>query len=146
LPHVLWLQTSSPYWGGLRCYHVFYSSEPRLLAGVGSGTATCPIAPNLASRLRWAPTLPCVIWLRISPPTEVGTDTATCPMALELTFRLRCAPALPRVPRVPMGHELQNIKKSLAGLPVQLGTHVSNARAHVSKAPQIRAITRLQDA
>jgi hypothetical protein len=45
-----------------------------------------------------------------------------------------------------MGHELQSIKKSLAGLPVQLGTHVSNARAHVSKAPHIRAITRLQDA
>jgi hypothetical protein len=31
-------------------------------------------------------------------------------------------------------------KENLAGLSVQLGTHVLNARAHVSKAPDVRAI------
>jgi hypothetical protein len=45
-----------------------YGSELRLLAEVGSGDATCPMAPDLASRLRWAPTLPRVLWLRTSPP------------------------------------------------------------------------------
>jgi hypothetical protein len=38
-----------------------------------------------------------------------------------------------------------NIKKSLVGLLVQLDTHVLNAHAHVSKAPDIRAIMGQQD-
>jgi hypothetical protein len=37
------------------------------------------------------------------------------------------------------------MKKSLANLHVQLGTHVPNARVHVSKAAHVRAIIRLQD-
>jgi hypothetical protein len=43
------------------------------------------------------------------------------------------------------GPQALSIKKSRAGLPVQLGTHVPNTRAHVSKAPHVRAIMRLQD-
>jgi hypothetical protein len=35
---------------------------------VGSGTATCPTAPNLASLLRWAPTLPRALRLWSLPP------------------------------------------------------------------------------
>jgi hypothetical protein len=36
-------------------------------------------------------------------------------------------------------------KKSLACLPMQLGSHVPNARTHVSKAHDIRAIMTQQD-
>jgi hypothetical protein len=93
---------------------------------VGSGVAMCPIALDITSRLRWAPTLPRVLWLQTSPPgrgglrrchvsygsgpcllAEVGSNAATCPMATDLTSRLRRDLALPRVPRVPMGCELQ---------------------------------------
>jgi hypothetical protein len=106
LPHFLWLRTSPPDRGGLRRCHVSYGSEPRLPIEVGSSAATCPIAPDLASRLRWASTLP-------------------------------------RVPRV-YAPRASSIKKNLANLPMQLGTHILNTRAHVSKAPHIRAIMRLQ--
>jgi hypothetical protein len=49
------------------------------------------------------------------------------------------------MPMSPYGPRVSSIKKSLAGLYVQLGTHVPNTRAHVSKAPHVRAIMRLQD-
>jgi hypothetical protein len=118
---------------------------PRLQAEVGSSATTCLMALNLASRLRWALPLPRVIWLRTpSPdcgalrcchvsygsrhrlPAEVGSGATTCRMA-------------------PYGSRASNIHKSLAGLPMQLGTHVPNAHAHVSKAPDIRAIMGLHD-
>jgi hypothetical protein len=40
---------------------VSYGFEPHLPAEVGSGAATCPVAPDIASRLRWALALPCVL-------------------------------------------------------------------------------------
>jgi hypothetical protein len=48
----------------------------------------------------------------------------------------------PATPCEPGG---SNIKKRLAGLPVQLGTHVPNVHMHVFKASDIRAIMGLQD-
>jgi hypothetical protein len=48
-------------------------------------------------------------------------------------------------PVSPYGQRALNIKKSLAGLPVKLDTHVFHARARVSKAPHDRAIIRLED-
>jgi hypothetical protein len=121
------------------------------------------MAPDLASRLRWAPTLPRVFWLQISPPdcgglrryhvsyvsgprllAEVGSGTAMCLTALDpasLRGGLRAAMR----PAVPCGPRISSIKKSLASLPVQLGMHVSNTRTHVSKASDIRAIMGLQD-
>jgi hypothetical protein len=39
-----------------------------------------------------------------------------------------------------MGHAVQEIKKNLAGLPMQLGMHVLNARVQVSKTPDISTI------
>jgi hypothetical protein len=57
---------------------------------------------------------------------EVSSDTATCPVAL-------CGPWA------------SSIKKSLACLPVQLGTYVPNVCMHVFKAPNIKAIMCLQD-
>jgi hypothetical protein len=56
-------------------------------------------------------------------PAEVGSGSTTCPY----------------------GPRVSSIKKSLADLPVQLGTHVPNARAHVSKMPGVRVIMGLQD-
>jgi hypothetical protein len=59
-------------------------------------------------------------------PVEVGSNAATYPAA-------------------PCGPRVSSIKKDLAVLPVQLGTHVPNAHTHVSKALDIRAIMGLQD-
>jgi hypothetical protein len=58
LPYILWLWTSPHSWGGLHRCNMSYGSGPRLPAEVGSGAATCPMAPNLASRLRWTAALP----------------------------------------------------------------------------------------
>jgi hypothetical protein len=70
---------------------------------------------------------PRVLRLRTLPPYWEGSDaTTTCPT-------------------VPYGLGASNIKESLAGLPVRLDPHVPNARAHVSKAPDVRAIMGLQD-
>jgi uncharacterized heparinase superfamily protein len=71
--------------------------------------------------------VPCVPWLRILPPYWEGSGAATA------------------CPAVSYGSRASTIKKSLAGLPVQLGLHVLNVCAHVSKAPDIRVIMGLQD-
>jgi hypothetical protein len=42
---------------------VSYGSGPCLLIEVGFGVATCPVSPDLASRLGQAPVLPHVRWL-----------------------------------------------------------------------------------
>jgi hypothetical protein len=54
-------------------------------------------------------------------PVEVGSGAVTCLTA-------------------PFGPWTSSIKKSLAGMSAQLGTHVPNPRVHVSKAYDIRAI------
>jgi hypothetical protein len=80
----------------MRC-HVSCSFVPHLPVEVGSGVATCPAAPDLASLLRWAPVSPRVPQLRTSPPcwselqqchvphslgpcllTEVNSSAVTC--------------------------------------------------------------------
>jgi hypothetical protein len=69
----------------------------------------------------------CVIQLQILPPYWEGSGATTaCPV-------------------VSCGSRASGIKKSLADLPMQLGLHVPNARVHVSKAPNDRAIIGLQD-
>jgi hypothetical protein len=52
------LQTEYPY---------IQTSSQDKLQGVHPHTAMFPTAPDLASQLRWAPVLPRVIWLQISP-------------------------------------------------------------------------------
>jgi hypothetical protein len=47
--------------------HVSYGSGPRLQAEVGSGATMCPMAPDLASQLRWALVLPHALQFRTSP-------------------------------------------------------------------------------
>jgi hypothetical protein len=116
LSRVIRLWISPPARGGFRCCHVSYSSEARLSAEVGSDAATYPTAPDLASRLRWDPSLPRVLRLWTSPPdwgglrrchvpygskprllAEVSSGVTMCPMALELASRLRWALTLPRI-------------------------------------------------
>jgi hypothetical protein len=63
--------------------------------------------------------------LQILPPYREGSSAATHPV---VSYGLRAS----------------NIKKSLAGLPVQLGSHVPIAHTHVSKAPNVRASMGLQ--
>jgi hypothetical protein len=70
---------------------------------------------------------PRILWLWILPPCREGSGAATtCPV-------------------VSCGPWISGIKKSLASLSVQLGTHVPNARGPVSKAADVRAIIGLQD-
>jgi hypothetical protein len=59
-------------------------------------------------------------------PAKVSSDTVTCLVA-------------------PYGPWALSIKKSLAFLPVQLGTYALTARAHASMVPNIRVIMDLQD-
>jgi hypothetical protein len=86
----------------------------------------CPMAPDLASYLMRALTLPCILWLRTSPLGWGG---------------LRCY----HVSHDFLWAQVLSIKKSLADLLVKLGTLVPNARANVSKKLDIRAIMGLQD-
>jgi hypothetical protein len=58
LPRVPRPQTSPPCRGSLRRCHVPCSSGPRLHVEEGSGAITCPTAPDPASLLGRAPTLP----------------------------------------------------------------------------------------
>jgi hypothetical protein len=74
------------------------SLGPRLPVEVDSGAATCPVAPGLASLLRWAPVLPRVPWHRALPPREESSGTVTCSSALDLTSLPRWAPVLSRIP------------------------------------------------
>jgi hypothetical protein len=145
LSRVLWLRTSPIGWGGLRRCHVPYSSRPCLPFKVGSDAATCPMPLDLTSQLRWAPAVSCVIWLWTSPPSWGGFQCCHMPYASEPHLPVEVdsdAVMCTTGPYVPWA---SSIKKSLAGLPVQLCTHVLNARVHVFKAPHVRAIMRLQD-
>jgi hypothetical protein len=117
--------------------HVSCSTGPCLSVEVGSGAATCLAAPEPTSLIRRALTMPCVPWLQ----THWST---TCPMAPDPASLLGGLRASTR-PAVLYEPRASSIKKRLAGLPVQLGLHVLNARAHVSKVPDVRAIMGLQD-
>jgi hypothetical protein len=77
-------------------------------------------------------------------PDREGSDAATCTVVLNPASLSGGLQAVTR-PAVPCASRASSMKKSLAGLSVQQGTPVSNARAHVSKAPDVRAIMGLQD-
>jgi hypothetical protein len=88
----------------------------------GSGVATCTVAPNPLGGLRSI----------VCPTTP---DPASLQGGLWATTR----------PTALRGPQALSIKKILASLPVQQGSHVPNARVPVSNAPDIRAIMGLQD-
>jgi hypothetical protein len=68
-----------------------------------------------------------VLWLQILPPYQEGSDATTAS------------------PTAPCGLRASIIKKNLAGLPMQLGSHIFEACTHVSKTPDISAIMGLQN-
>jgi hypothetical protein len=136
----LQLQTLPSCQCGLQHCHVFHGTGPRLPAGEGSVTATCPSALDLISQLGWAPVLLCVSWLRIPPPCWGGLRHRRV-----FYGSWHCLPAgkgsgAATRPTIPYGPWASSIKKGLAGLPMQLGSCVSMARARVPKAPDARAI------
>jgi hypothetical protein len=90
---------------------------------------------------------------------KVGSDVVTCPKALDPLGGLRSTTCLvapdpaslqgglraPAHPAPPCGSWASSTKKSLADLPVRQGSSIPNASAHVSKAPDVRAMMDLQD-
>jgi hypothetical protein len=137
---------------------VFLSSGPRLLAELSSSTVTCSSAPDLASlprrRLchvshgsglclleRRAPALPRVPQLRTSPPCR--GELRRCHVAPASPPREESSGAA-TYPTAPSGLWTTGIKKGLAVLGTQLGSHVSKARSCVTEAPARRADMPLQ--
>jgi hypothetical protein len=145
LPCVPRLQILPPCSGGFRCCHVSRGSESCLPAHKGSGVATCPTAPDPASLLERASVLPHVPRLWILPPYLGGFRRCHVSHSTEPRLPAREGSDAATCPAAPCGPRASSIKKSLAVLPVQLGTHVPNARVQVFKPPDIRTIMDLQD-
>jgi hypothetical protein len=122
------------------CRHMSCGTGPCLPAKVCSEATTRPVTPDSASLIGRAPMPPSVSWLRtrwegsdVPPSCGSGSCLHTgrapgCHASCDSLWATGLKP-----------------KKNLAGLPVQLGSHVPNACALVSKASDIRAITDLQD-
>jgi hypothetical protein len=107
---------------GLRYCHVSSGSGTRLPNRKGSGTATCTVAPDVLGGLRYA-------------ACPARPDPASLLGGLQAVMR----------PAVPCGPRATNIKKALAGLSMWQRPPVPNARAHIFKTPDVRAIMSLQD-
>jgi hypothetical protein len=105
----------------------------------------CPMALDLTSRLKWAPALPRVLYLRTSPPNRGGLRRCHVSYGSGPHIPVEVVSGASMCPAGPYGPRVSSINKSIAGLPMQLDTHVPNTRVHVSKAPHVRAIMRLQD-
>jgi hypothetical protein len=132
---------------------------PRLLAELSSVAATCSLAPDLTSLLRWAPALPCVPWIQVLHPREESSGAVTCSSAPDLASLPRWAPTLPHGPNlasprgglwcyhIPHGSSelwTTGIKKGLAAPDTELGSYVSKARSRVTEAPARRVDRPLQ--
>jgi hypothetical protein len=110
---------------------VSHGSGPRLPVEVGSGAATCPMAPGSASlrgELRR-----CHVFLGSGPrlPAEVSSDAATWPDLASPRGELWCC----HVPHDPSGLWITGIKKGLTAPGTYLSSHVSKARLRVTDAP-----------
>jgi hypothetical protein len=114
---------------------VSYGSEPRFPAEVGSGAITCHVAPDLTARLRWATVSPRVQRLWASLPFWDGLQHThvSCGSGPRLPVGEGSDAATHHV--VPNGSRASRIKKGIDGLPMQLGSHVSNECSRVSKVP-----------
>jgi hypothetical protein len=102
-------------------HHVSYSSESCLLTREGSG-------------------VPCVMQLRIMPPCKGGLRSVACLTAPDLAFLTEGLRCHHHMPYSFLCAAASNIKKSLTGLPVQLGSHVPNAHAYISNEPDVRVM------
>jgi hypothetical protein len=112
--------------GGLWGYHVSHDTRPCPPTREGSGATMCTVALDPASLQGRAPAPPCVLRLQTLPPSREGSDVVVHPV-------------------VPCGPHASSIKKSLVGMPVQLGSCVFKAHAHVFNTSDTRAIMGLQD-
>jgi hypothetical protein len=116
-------------------------------------TATYPVAPDLASLLRWPPTLPrvprpwtsppyrgglrrCTMSLSSGPylPAKVGSGAAMCQMA-PASASSRGSSEAATCPTTPSGLWTIGIKKDLTALGTQLGSHISKVCSRVTEAP-----------
>jgi hypothetical protein len=131
----LWLRTLPPDRGVLQPCHVSYGSEPHLSKEVDSDTTTCYMALNLTSRMRCAPVLTRVLWLQTLPPDRSGLRRCQVSYGSGPHLPVEMGSGTATYPAVPCGPWTSSIKKSLVALPVQLDTHVSNARTQISKVP-----------
>jgi hypothetical protein len=118
-PRALQFQTLP---SGLRNCHVSSGSGTHLPDRKGSGATMCIVAPDPLGGL----------WCAACP---AASDLASLSGGLRATT---CH-------AVPCGPRASNIKKSLTSLPVQLGSHVPNARTHICKTPDANVIMGLQD-
>jgi hypothetical protein len=143
-----WLIPAPPLAGTLQTgYPRVQDSSQDKERNVQPRTATCLATSEHASQPRWDPRLPHVQWLRSPPPEREGSGATMCTIASDPLGELRCAtcpeasdPASlrgglrdPVMPVIPYGPHASNMKKSLAGLPVQQGSLVPNAHVHVSR-------------
>jgi hypothetical protein len=78
------------------------------------------------------------------PPRE-SSGAPRVPQLWILPLYQEGSGAVTACPAVSYGPRASSIKKSLADLPVQLASHVPNARTHVSKVLDVKAIMGLQD-
>jgi hypothetical protein len=121
-PHVPQPRTSPPCCGELWCCHVAHGPRPHLLAELSSGAATRSSALDLASLPRWALVLPCAPQLWTSPTCRGGLWR--CHVALASPPREESSGAT-MYSMAPSGLWTTGIKKGLAALGTQLGSHVS---------------------
>jgi hypothetical protein len=137
LPHIPRLWTSPPYLDGLRFCHVSYGFGPRLPAETGSGTVTCPMAPDLTNLPRRALALPHVLWLWALPPYRGGLWYNQVSHGSGPHLPTEEGSGAATHPTVPCGSQASSINKCLAGLAMRLGSHVPKACSCVSKAPTL---------
>jgi hypothetical protein len=121
-PCVLQYRTLPPSQGGLQGCHVSNGSKTHLPDRKSSDAAMCTVAPEPLGGLR----------------------CTACPAAPNPASLLGGLCAATRL-AVHYGSWASNIKKSLTGLPMQQGSQILNARSHISKAPNVKAIMGLQD-
>jgi hypothetical protein len=110
-PRVSQHRNMPPNRGGIRgCHMSSGSGAPPPPEREGSGATMCTIASDPLGELR----------------------CATCPEASD-PASLRGGLRAPVMPVIPYGPHASNMKKSLAGLPVQQGSLVPNAHMHISR-------------
>jgi hypothetical protein len=130
-PRDLQHRTLPPSRGGLQGCHVSSRSGSRLLGRKGFGVTTCIVAGDPASLQGRA----LVRHLSCSSRSylPVGEDSGA-PRVIRLwilPLYREGSGAATTYPAVSCGPQKSSVKKSLAGVSVQVGTHVLNARIHV---------------
>jgi hypothetical protein len=139
---VLQLRILPPYKGGARCTTYPIASDPVSLQGrVPMCHMLCSSGPCLP--IREGSGVPRVLQLLILPLYRGGLRSVMCPTIPDptsLSGGLRCCH---RMPCVSYGSHASNIKKSLECISMQQGSSVPNARTHISKVFDVRAIMSL---